>query len=162
MVRGIPAERACEIEISAPGFATANLLVANRAGLDAAPHNQPSRNGRTRDLVVGPEFTHVGVPGLTIEGRVLSAGGKPAVDSAVGAMLIYSMPTRTVHAVTDADGRYRITGLPRGGQVWVRFGFDGYADFLPHTVRLAPGSNEALQTVDVELKSGIPSRSGHH
>ncbi|HEY3964109.1 MAG TPA: carboxypeptidase regulatory-like domain-containing protein [Planctomycetaceae bacterium] len=155
VLHGVAAERLCAIEISAGDFATTTVLVANRQGLDAVPYNQPRRDvfgGRAPDLLVGPEFTHVGVPGLTIEGRVTAAGGKPVADLTVGASPMGTTFTRTA---TDADGRYRLSGLPRGRQLSVRFAMSGHGDLLPSMVRLSPNGDEGLKTVDIELKNGI-------
>jgi beta-lactamase regulating signal transducer with metallopeptidase domain/protocatechuate 3,4-dioxygenase beta subunit len=155
VLHGVAAERICQIEISAPSFATATVIVANRQGLDAAPYNQPRRDafgGRAPDLLVGPDFTHVGAPGLTIEGRVTAAGGKPVADLTVGAAPMGTMFTRTA---TDAEGRYRLSGLPRGRQLSVAFAMGGHGDLLPSTVRISPNGDEGLKTVDAELKNGL-------
>jgi protocatechuate 3,4-dioxygenase beta subunit/beta-lactamase regulating signal transducer with metallopeptidase domain len=155
VLHGVAAERLCQIEISAADFTTTTVLVANRQGLDAAPYNQPRRDafgGRAPDLLVGPDFTHVGAPGLTIEGRVTAAGGKPVADLTVGAAPMGTMFTRTA---TDAEGRYRLSGLPRGRQLSVAFAMGGHGDLLPSTVRISPNGDEGLKTVDAELKNGL-------
>ncbi len=157
VLRGVAAERICEIDISAPRFATTALVVANRQGLDATAFNQPGPrrmafNLLNRPHLVGPEFTHVGAPDLTIEGRATTTDGKPIADLDVFATMLGSpFPP----AVTDADGRYRLSGLPRGRQMGISFAFGGHGDLLPQMVRVSPKADEALKTVDVEMKRGI-------
>ncbi len=75
LIRGVAAERVCETKITADQFATATLLIVNRQGLDTAPYNLPPQRmpGRVPDLLVGPDFTYVGAPGLTVEGQATAA-----------------------------------------------------------------------------------------
>jgi hypothetical protein len=65
---------------------------------------------------------------------------------------MFAIPETTV---TDADGRYRLTGLPRGLQIEVRFGLGGHADLLPQSGTLPATADDAEKTVNVEMKRGI-------
>ncbi len=112
----------------------------NRGGAPAAPQTVWS----------APEFTHVGVLGMTIEGWPLLIG-RPAADVIVRAGVNLMVTGVTT---TDADGRYRLAGLPRGGEVRVNFGGgpERQSDLLPHSVTLTTTNEDAQKTLDVELK----------
>lgn len=153
VIHGVAAERVCRARIAADHFVTAMLVIANRPGLDPAPYNQPvgplARLAPNR--LVGPDFTHVGAPGLTIDGRVTAEGGKPVVALRVVAGQFAPL----TYATTDADGRYQLSGLPRGGEVMLRYGLDGHDGLLPQTMKLATTADDSQKTVDVELKRAI-------
>ncbi len=149
VIRGIAADGACGVTITADGLVNETLVVVNRQGLDPAPYNHPAdRIGRPR-RVVGPDFTHVGVPGMTIEGRAV-VDGEPAADVRVRASTDLTLGGVTT---TDADGRYRLSGLPRGSEFRLSFGGpERQTDLLPHQVTVATTPDDVRKTVDVELK----------
>ncbi len=151
VIHGVAAERVCEATVAADRFATARFTVVNRQGLDTSAYNERSRRPArsVAKLVVGPEFVHVGAPGLTIAGKATVDQGQPVAGLAVTG---YGLPE---HAVTDAEGRYRVTGLPRGLQIAVRFALGGHDDLLPHAETLPATPDDAEKTVNVEMKRGI-------
>ncbi len=152
VIRGIAADGACQVTITAERFVKGTLVVVNRQGLDPAPYNQPGSGlGRSTSRLVGPDFTHVGVLGMTIEGRA-TVDGEPAAGVIVRASANLSVAG---FATTDADGRYRLLGLPRGHDLRVSFGGpERQSDLLSHEVTVATTQEDTLKTVDVELKRG--------
>ncbi len=115
------------------------------AGPAVDPPRGPHSVGR-------PRFTtHVGAPGLSINGRVTVDGGKPCRRRRVVAGASWPL----ISATTDADGRYRIAGLPRGGETQLRFGLGGNNGLLPQTSTVSTTADDSQKTVDVELKRAI-------
>ncbi len=95
------------------------------------------------------------VPGFPGKSKALVTGcrgGKPVANLDVGAA---PMGTQLTFTTTDADGRYRLAGLPRGVQLSVSFAMSGHDDLLSQRVQLSPNADEGLKNVDVEMQRGL-------
>ncbi|RZK91599.1 MAG: carboxypeptidase regulatory-like domain-containing protein, partial [Methylobacterium sp.] len=97
---------------------------------------------------------------VAISGRLLYPDGRPAAGKAVVAHLD-SLPTEdglfTLKAVTDADGRYRIEGLPQGARVRIASPRNGllkaqpFSDWSSETVLLP--RQAAFERPDIRLSA---------
>jgi RNA polymerase sigma factor (sigma-70 family) len=119
----------------------------------------------TRSLVDGKPARSVSVeviamPSKPIEG-VVRAGdtGKPLAGVEVGARLA-DVPLVVYHyvATTDANGRYRITGVPKGASYEVRARPAKGQPYVPFTRRF--GDTESLKPIkaDFNLRRGVAIR----
>lgn len=151
LVHGIANDDACELIVTAERFTEERLIVVNRQGLDPRPFNPPSppRLGMSQRLV-GPDFTHVATPGLMIEGRV-TLEGQPAAGVMIRARANFTVLGM---AITDAEGRYRFPGLPRGRELTLMFGDgpDRAGDFPSRNVTVSTTQSDSQKTIDVELR----------
>jgi RNA polymerase sigma factor (sigma-70 family) len=113
-------------------------------------------NADSRPTVYGPEFVHVARPTQVISGTVRDKlTGKPIAGANVNSGARQGWWENAVYATTDADGRYRIVGLPKTAKRQVMF-FPGEGmPYLPAAF-LVP-DEEGLQaiTLNVELTRGV-------
>jgi RNA polymerase sigma factor (sigma-70 family) len=115
-ITGVGAGRVAVLKVSGPTIAQAMLYVVARADLDLTPFNQAAQTrirpgGSPPPLLHGPSFDYVATPTRPIEGTVREVGsGKPVAGVLVWAGAGYN---NGVHAVSDAQGRYRLVGLPK-------------------------------------------------
>ncbi|QDV44536.1 Regulatory protein BlaR1 [Stieleria neptunia] len=85
------------------------------------PYRDQKPDG-TKDLFVGRDFNHFAAPSIPIEGTVTDYDtGKPIADVLVSVERLFRhkyaklrLDTRHMRAVTDEQGRFRITGMPPG------------------------------------------------
>jgi len=123
-LRGIGLDRVAKIAIAGPTIANATVDAANRAGVpvDLKYHtyhgSHTSRvEPRRFDLTVGPTRIVVGVVRDAESGRPLPGwvvnGSSPGAD--------FDAPGHEAATTTDAEGRYRLVGLPPFEQYSVRF-----------------------------------------
>jgi RNA polymerase sigma factor (sigma-70 family) len=115
-VTGLGVDRLLGVDVQSTGLPTTSLLVVSRPGIDLAPLNKAiagpiPRNARgpvPLALLNGPTFDCVVEPGWAIEGTVREAGtSKPVARATI------TVTGGSFKAVTDAQGRYRIAGLPK-------------------------------------------------
>ena len=116
LIAGIGRERIANLEIQGPTIATAQFGVRTRPGATirvAQDEDQP----QTDELITfhGATFEHVAGPTRPIEGIVRDVDTKaPLAGILVHAQREPGVPDRYVQAITDAQGHYRLVGLPRG------------------------------------------------
>jgi RNA polymerase sigma factor (sigma-70 family) len=119
----------------------------------------------TRSLVDGKPARSVSVevialPSKPIEGVVRARDtGKPLAGVEVGARLA-DVPLIVYHhvATTDANGRYRITGMPKGASYEIRARPARGQPYVPFTRRF--GDTESLKPIkaDFSLRRGVALR----
>src|SRR5262249_7401291 len=111
-------ERVALLDVRGPGMAQASVWVAALPGLhvralnrDAAANMPAELRQETDPSLHGPSFDYVGTPGKTVEGVVRDAAtGRPLAGITVDTQAGYSSH---VVSVTDAEGRYRLSGVPK-------------------------------------------------
>ncbi len=125
-IAGIGRERVATLHIEGPTIETRRVMARTRPGptLRVPYYKEEGSYPRDRDeriVIYGAAFDHVAAPTRPIEGVVSDLdGGRPLAGVMVRAEK--ELPTGRiayVHAFSDAQGRYRLIGLPadRGGHV---------------------------------------------
>jgi beta-lactamase regulating signal transducer with metallopeptidase domain/protocatechuate 3,4-dioxygenase beta subunit len=145
-IRGLGRERMAEILITAPGLETALRFVRTRRGsvIPMGPEKVIPESVEPSDcsLVLGPS--------VPIEGRVLDA----KTQRPLAGVRVQPASTVFAHALTDAQGRYRIDALPLGSNMLEVVPPKG-SPYLPGgvTVDTTAGSTRAVR--EVALTAGI-------
>jgi RNA polymerase sigma factor (sigma-70 family) len=158
---GAGVERIIHVSISGRGVGQMTPYVLTRAGLDPKPYNEAAlkyyppefrMKGQT-PILYGPEATIVVETGRVAEGVVKELGnGKPLAGVTVGSLSGFG---DTVMGVTDANGKYRLEGLPQDKTYHV---FTTPPKGSPYIRRSAtaeaePGNGPVR--IDIELARGV-------
>ena len=93
-----------------------------------------------------------GIPGATVTAGGLALNAPGGTDESVSTKYLSSV-VRLSPAITDADGRYRLTGIPEAAQVSLGVLKHGYAeirfgDWDSNTLILSPGGSISGRLVD--------------
>jgi protocatechuate 3,4-dioxygenase beta subunit len=163
---GIGRNRLVHAQLDGPTVASQRLCILTRPGkpIEVTEHEGNAEEGEARVVATyyGADFRHVAAPCQVVVG-VVRAGDtkKPLAGVTIRSLAQRINPSyfRTVYPIvrttTDAEGRYRLTGLPRG---------KGY------TIAVIPGSEQPYVvtskdvpegvgldpvTVDIDLKRGV-------
>ena len=156
-LKGIGKGRVVELRFDADGFEAAPVFVFADPGFDVkrvtstdAERKRNSMSSGYRPAVYGPRFTHAARPSQVIIGRVTDvATGKPVsgvkVVGTARSIQVFSPSAwnDSVEAVTDANGDYRLNGLPKAASrhLHVQAGDLPYLDQIadvPDVAGLAP------------------------
>jgi RNA polymerase sigma factor (sigma-70 family) len=156
-LRGVGRDRIAVVQIKGPGVETAVLRVLTRPGVDAAslpqPGGKPGGNHADQPSY-GPEFNHVALPVQAVSGTVRERGtGKPVAGVSVWGHAIGR--SGDAQAVTDAQGRYRLVGLPKAGQRRLILTPAADQPYLWAARELPDDPGLAAQTADFELTRGV-------
>src|SRR5262249_51712213 len=119
-IRGIGRERVIELKVSGPTIQTKEISVLTR---DVKPF-QVTRGRRSTDwgisVYYGARFTHAAAPTKPVVGVVTDKDtGKPLAGVRIACFKTAEFPVimtfvHDIVAETDPQGRYRLTGLPKG------------------------------------------------
>jgi hypothetical protein len=113
-IPGLGRERVATVQIEGPTIETKQFEVRTRPG---PPIRVAAYKGQTSESITiyGSLFEHVAGPTRTIEGVVRDQDtGKPLAGVMVRGERSLGNPIVYVQSITDAQGKYRIVGLPRG------------------------------------------------
>ncbi|MHB1562072.1 MAG: sigma-70 family RNA polymerase sigma factor [Isosphaeraceae bacterium] len=112
---GVGPDQLVELEVSGPSIATSHLYVAGRDGADLRVPVETFR-GINQVIYHARRFEHAVEPTKPVEGMVTDVDtGRPLARVGLRAAVFDSsslIPAEGVAAVTDANGHYRIEGLP--------------------------------------------------
>lgn len=115
-INGVGRERVLALIVEGPTVETQEINVATRAGV--TPFQLPPWGdfpNTPQCRYYGADCEHVAPPCRPVTGVVLDrATGKPITGAVVRAEETVGNPFYRVQTTTDAEGRYRLTGLPRG------------------------------------------------
>ncbi len=114
-IAGIGRGRIATLQLDGPTIETANFDVRTWPG--SPIHIPVNTNPRSfaRWTVYGATFEHVAGPTRPIEGVVRDREtGRPLADILVYAQRSSARQASTIRTITDAQGRYRLVGLPLG------------------------------------------------
>jgi len=164
-VKGVGRDRIAALEIHGLMLARSTFYaMARPAKTEAKPHPHPTR--RNRDMMFfgsppkpplfGATFEHVVGPTKPITGVVRSkTTGQP-----IEGVKVYGQEGATwtsVGARTDAQGRFRLVGLPKGEvyQVSANNGYEAVAPFLGAEIKVT--DTEGLKPIEttLELPRGV-------
>ena len=144
------------LEVSADGYASTQIQVTNDEETHLRAREEEEMmamsmvgNVRPRALVRS-EFVHLLSPGRAIHGQVVDESGSPLANVRVSTWM-----TSDHNAVTDAEGRYRIDGVPKVDRLDVRATPQSPGDFLPAKIEVADGEGLADVEVDFALSRGV-------
>lgn len=160
-LRGAGRERIVAVTFDGAGVARSTPYVITRPGFDPAPYNDALRkkehdNLRVLNRFLGlqpPNFTFVAEAGKTVKGVVRQAGsGKPLVGCR---LRIHTGFDDGIQVVSDADGRYRIDGVPKNARGYrVSIEPPKGTALLRRIAEVADNAGYALVRLDVELAEG--------
>jgi RNA polymerase sigma factor (sigma-70 family) len=113
-------------------------------------HEIPAGLSRGNNGVYPARFDHIAGPGKTITGTIRD---KRSGKTLAGISVACPMTPSWIWATTDAQGRYRLTGIPKRKQYYVGAGGVPYFNCTKHEVADTPGLEPI--TVDFALERGI-------
>jgi RNA polymerase sigma factor (sigma-70 family) len=113
-------------------------------------HEIPSGLSRGNNGVYPARFDHVAGPGKAITGTVRD---KQTSKPLAGIRVACPMTPSWIWATTDAEGRYRLTGVPKRNQYWVGAGGLPYFNCTRLDVSDTPGLEPIA--VDFALERGV-------
>ena len=161
-LRAVGQEQVALVEVTAPAISALQFWVVNRDGFDAGPYNDAATGripARLRipgqiPTLTGPEFTQVAESSLSIEGTVFTGESRtPVAGANVFALTGYDAGA---NAKSDAQGKFRLTGLPRGRELLVTIRPAGdETDLLKRTIPVSAPPGATTVNVDVELRRGV-------
>ena len=160
-ITGIGRDRIAELFVSGPTIATAHLHVVNRDGPAVTAINpQAMTPERARTTYHARRFEYAAAPTKPIEGTIRDKDtGRPIAGVVLHGMVSErrsSLWREGVEATTDAQGRYRLTGLPKG-PAYTLFLEPGtglpYTKATFHVTAKSPAFDAV--TFDITLKRGI-------
>jgi RNA polymerase sigma factor (sigma-70 family) len=157
-LRGIGRNRLVAAQLEGPTIVTEQLLMLTRPGETIeVRHSQPGGV----DRYYGANFRHAAAPSKPIIGVVRDADTKaPLAGVTVRSLALTIQPHMfedfdRVRTTTDAQGRYRLTGMPKrdGNLILAMPGADWPYVFAHKEVPSSPGLGPV--TADIELKRGV-------
>ena len=160
---GIGRERLVIAQLDGPTIASEYLHILTRPGealkvpeLEADPEYGSPRIDIT---YYGADFRHVAGPTRPVAGVVRDKDTKkPLAGVTIRSEKLAHNPLHGVHivqAVTDAHGRYRLTGLPRGAGNKIKVVPPSDMPYVAPVVDVPDGFGPDAVTVDVELKRAV-------
>jgi protocatechuate 3,4-dioxygenase beta subunit len=158
---GIGRDRMAELIISGPVIATAQLYVLNRDGPAISTTDpQAMMPAPSRTTYHARRFEYAAAPTKPIEGVIRDKDtGRPIAGVKLQGMVFEErnlVPSPGVETATDAQGRYRLTGLPKGPAYRL---FLEPAEGLPYTKATfeVTADSPGLEPVifSIQLKRGI-------
>jgi RNA polymerase sigma factor (sigma-70 family) len=161
-LRGVGRDRVAVLVVSGPGVERKVLYVFCRPGVDARDLSRPERRqmpGMPRfnlPALHGPTFDHVLGPSKPVEGTVRDkATGKGIAKVHINGSAEGSWWEEYVMTETDADGHYRLAGLPVAQAYRLTTYTPDEVGYLPGGKKL--GGSEGLKplTLDFDLVRGI-------
>jgi protocatechuate 3,4-dioxygenase beta subunit len=159
--RGAGHERVLVLRVEGPTIESKTLYVLGRPGVDprdlpkAHPGVPAMRRGNS-PVVYGPKFDHLAGPTRPIAGVVRDqATGKPLAEVGINAHADGSWWQDYVSTQTDAEGRYRLAGLPVAASYNVSAYAPNETDYLPGGQKVAGGEGVAPLTQDFQLIQGV-------
>ncbi len=174
-ITGMGRDRVATLHIEGPTIETRRVMVRTRPG---ATLRVPPYKGMGKSRWVtfhGATFDHVAGPTRPIEGVVRDLdSGRPLAGIMVhGEENLETGMVEHVHAITDAQGRYRLVGLPQGREEYVlaippcdfpyygrrkaQFGVppDESLPYLHARVAVGPSAGPGPVHLDITLKRGV-------
>jgi RNA polymerase sigma factor (sigma-70 family) len=160
-IHGAGRERVAVLQVNGRGIAQGLVRVINRPGLNVESYqrglvdrSRPEDRGHDYpQRHYGPTLVYVADPAQAIEGVIREEGsGRPVAGVRVSSMV---NTFNYAHAVSDAQGRYRLEGLAKRNPYWLRIEPPDQGPWL-QTVAEIPDA-EGWQTLhaDLELARGV-------
>jgi protocatechuate 3,4-dioxygenase beta subunit len=159
-IRGLGVERVATVEVLGPAIAKTTLYVVTRAGFDAKAHNDSAAantGGPLRMIpqLYGPTFDYIATPTRVIEGAILDVDTrKPIAGARIYTGTGYDSQAS---AVSDAQGNYKLTGLPKMDEylVGVLPPKEKETNLLSRTIAVTGPEGLGPIKQDIELAHGV-------
>jgi RNA polymerase sigma factor (sigma-70 family) len=164
-IAGLGRDRAVRLVISGRGIAGTQVLALARDGLTTeainkvGPETEMFMGKPTRGSmpVFGPKAEVVATTGRTLDGVVREAGtGRPLAGVKVNGSGETS--SGQLEATTDAQGRYRLTGLPVAAPIRLQFYPKGGLGHLPAAQTVPAAAGAGPMTAEVEMARAVDAR----
>lgn len=162
-IRGVGRERIASLLIHGPGIETRFEYVATRLMPTIKMPDFGTSNASREIVYHSAEFDLVAGLGAEVGGTVRDQDtGQPLAGVRVQTTALFGNPLRTLNTTTDAQGRYRLTGIPpktdfNDNQDLLALVEDGPA-YLPTIRPLGQVDVVKPTTVDLMLKRGVRVR----
>jgi hypothetical protein len=157
-IKGLGRERLVSLLITAPSIEVTQLEVMTReADAVRVPRFRgPRPEDEVKLSIYGATFTHKAGPTRPVEGVVRDQDtGKPLPGVKVRCMDAAWGFLDPVNATTDAEGRYRLVGLPSSGAVRVFFLSPEDRPYALSSQTLGEAGKPGTARLDVALKRGV-------
>ncbi len=158
---GLGRDRLADLLVSAPSIATAQLYVADRDGTPIRSANPRAMMDReTRTTYYSRRFEYAAEPTQPIEGIVRDKDTRHPIAGLLLRAMVYEehslVPAPGIEAKTDAQGHYRLTGLPKG-PAYRLFLEPGKGQPYLNATFQTPAGSPALEPIsfDIALKRGV-------
>jgi len=161
VVKGIGRERVVQLLIGGAGVETKIVKARTRAGKTIEVPNSWQMGDRpdNREIYHAAEFTHVAGPSKPVVGRITDADSGEPISSVLIAAGVSTTFTRSgtpwINTTTDADGKYRLEGLPVGDRETIYIQPQSTTAYLPAGASLQTKTDEAQIEKSFRLKKGI-------
>jgi RNA polymerase sigma factor (sigma-70 family) len=161
---GIGRERIAELLISGPRIATTQVYAMNRDGAEVRTINQAPMSS-THETIHARRFEQAVAPPKPIQGVIRDKdSGRPIAGLMLHAAVFNAQnfipyQYRDIKTTTDAQGRYRVTGLPKAPAYRLSIEQSEGSRYPSATFR-APAESPAFVPVnfDISLKRGVVIR----
>jgi len=160
-LQGVGRERVVQLLISGPGIETNQIKARTRKGDKViVPHQWKTRHrSKSQETYFAAEFVYVPGPSKPVSGRVTDADtGKPISGALVSAGQMGSFfrsGSPYIADVTEADGRYRLEGLPIGKENRINVFPTADTAYLPAGMPVDTQIDEPSATQDFQLRQGV-------
>ncbi|WP_165226824.1 M56 family metallopeptidase [Aquisphaera insulae] len=158
-LEGLNADRVVELTIRGEAIATAKIEVATRKMAPLPAPGFPNQYGAGSMTIYGADFVYAAVPSRPVVGLITDrATGKPLPgvgvrsDRFAGSDFVGTMAERTV---TDAGGRFRLNGMPRGKGNRIVIVPNDDQPYLVQVVAIPDPSGTKPVSVDAALPAGV-------
>jgi len=110
-ISGLGREREVELHIEGPSIETVHVRVRTRPGETIRLPAYKSFREDEPIIIYGSSFAHIAAPARVVEGTVTDRDtGKPLAGIMIHGERSLGNPMEYIMAITDAQGRYRLTG----------------------------------------------------
>jgi RNA polymerase sigma factor (sigma-70 family) len=160
-LRGVGRERVAELRVEGPTIEHKTLYIMGRSSVNTKELTKPEkrRPGMPRfqlPCIYGPTFDHTAGPTKPLVGTVRDkATGKPLAGVAVNGSASGNWWQDYVLGKTDAEGRYRLVGLPVANSYFVTSYDASDKGYLPGGQRIGGSEGVTPLTLDFEMVQGV-------
>jgi RNA polymerase sigma factor (sigma-70 family) len=173
-INGVGRERVATLQIEAPTIETKQFEVRTRPGETVRAPGYLGAMNSEQITIYGAQFEHVAGPTRPVEGVVRDQDtGEPLKGIMVRGEHSLGNPLVYVQSISDAEGRYRLVGLPRGregrvlavppcdfpvhGSLKAALGVprDEELPYLPVRVTVPVGPGVGPVRLDIKMKRGV-------
>ncbi|MDR3623314.1 MAG: carboxypeptidase regulatory-like domain-containing protein [Paludisphaera borealis] len=158
-IEALRADRVVELLLTGESIAYQTIRLVTRATTPFTAEGFMKRYGPGQTIFHGPDFTYTATPGRPIEGRIKDAQtGRPLAGVEVKSERFAGanfLGARDLETRSDADGRFRIAGMPKAKGNIIRVAPAGEQPYFAVLVHVPdPAGLEPVQ-VEVALHEGI-------
>jgi len=158
-LRGLGRDRLADVHIEGPGICTLEVKMLTRPGepFQALNHPQLPEFGSTTFYGASPRL--VATPSRPIEGIVRDKQtGKPIAGAIIHSTKLADRDlwnNQVAQTKSDAQGRYRLLGMPRGAGNVIVVGTSPVQGYLPAQIEVGDSPGLGAITLDVDLPKGV-------